>query len=85
MKERTCKNCGFCRQIYRRSWYRFSETPHYYCQEREEMLSPREGCEKWKVRKTVRDLTRARFLKAEEDLLYLLEKCKDEKPDPTAK
>lgn len=47
------------------------------------MLSPREGCEKWKVRKTVRDLSRARFLKAEEDLLYLLEKCKDEKPDPT--
>ena len=44
------------------------------------MLSPREGCEKWKVRKTVRDLSRARFLKAEEDLLYLLEKCKDENP-----
>lgn len=49
------------------------------------MLSPREGCEKWKVRKTARDLSRTRFLKAEEDLLYLLEKCKDEKPDPTAK
>ena len=34
----------------------------------------------WELR-----FTRARFLKAEEYLLYLLEKCKDEKPDPTAK
>lgn len=70
-----CKNCNFCKRVYRRGLYRFWKDSFYYCLCRESLTERENGCEWWKRKITEYDLSEQRFIDAEKDIRYLSEQA----------
>ena len=80
MKARSCKNCWFCKTVYRRNGYRLQYSaiyPHYYCIEKDTVIDRKNVCGKWQRKKEEYDISPQRFEEVEQDIKFLIELFKN--------
>ncbi|MCI8413926.1 MAG: hypothetical protein HFE47_07555 [Clostridia bacterium] len=78
MKVIKCRNCDFCKLIYRKWNYHYYRTDLRYCVFRDEFTQLENSCTSGCPKKRVYDLSASRFDSAENDVALLLEYLKDD-------
>ncbi len=78
MKNATCKTCDSCKQLYQRLLWSHFGTRLFYCMRKEKIIGRNEFCPEWSKRRSASDISPERLREAEENVLYLCEKLKNE-------
>ncbi|MBD5131145.1 MAG: hypothetical protein HDT28_00905 [Clostridiales bacterium] len=71
MKTKKCKDCNFCKCVYRKAGYSFWRRYSHYCTYYDKLVKLDYDCVHFKTRKTEVDLSQYRFDGVEEDIKKL--------------
>lgn len=78
-KEKRCKDCAFCKQVYRKGGYGVFPDDVYLCMKKEEFTDKKGVCEIWQEKASEYDLSEERFQRAEEDISAIKQIIKNKK------
>ena len=76
---KTCGNCIFFKQIYKRFISSYSKYNLYYCEKLCQVTDKENFCERWKQKDRTFDFSKRRFDEIEEDIKFISDYLKSNK------